>query len=130
MEQVIDGDTIVLSTGDKVRYFLVDAPETTSGHNDCYGQQAVVKNRELVEGKTVQLSYDSAQCKDRYGRYLAYVSVGGVDVNKTLVQGGYACFYYLAPGGQSRKEEFETYQSEARSGRIGLWSACAMVTCG
>ena len=40
VEQVIDGDTIMLSSGEKVRYLLVDAPEITNGHNDCYGQDA------------------------------------------------------------------------------------------
>ena len=74
--RVVDGDTIELDDGRKVRYLLVDTPETTSGHNDCYGSNAVTFNTDLVLNKTVQLSYD-VECTDRYGRTLAYVIVDG-----------------------------------------------------
>ena len=65
--RVIDGDTVELQTGDRVRYLLVNAPETTNGHDDCYGQNAATFNSDLVLNKTVQLTYD-VECKDRYDR--------------------------------------------------------------
>jgi micrococcal nuclease len=126
---VIDGDTIELDTGDKVRYLLVNAPETTNGHHDCYGQEAADFNTGLVDGKQVSLTYDPAQCKDKYGRWLAYVSVGGTDVNKALMQAGYACELYISPGGTSRKSEFDDYEAVAKTARIGLWGSCNPVTC-
>jgi micrococcal nuclease len=126
---VVDGDTLELDTGEKVRYLLVDAPETTNGHHDCYGQEAADFNTSLVDGKQVSLTYDAEQCKDKYGRWLAYVSVGGTDVNKALMEGGYACELYISPGGGARKTEFEDYESVAKTARIGLWGACNPVTC-
>ncbi len=127
--RVIDGDTVVLANGDRVRYLLIDAPETTEGHHDCYGQQAADYNTQLVMGRHVQLTYDAAQCKDRYGRWLAYVSVDGLEVNKAEVEQGLACEDYLPPAGTDRAQEFDDAQSVAKTARIGLWGACNPVTC-
>lgn len=118
-----------LSNGDRVRLLLVDTPETTGGKMDCYGQQAVQFTSAQVTGKTVQLSYDEASCKDRFGRTLAYVKVDGVDLNRALVDQGYACFLYVSPGGKDRKTEFEDAEAQARTNRVGVWGQCATVTC-
>jgi len=128
VSRVVDGDTIELENGTKVRYLLVNAPETTNGHNDCYGAQAAARNAELVEGKTVQLTYDT-QCTDRYGRTLAYVKVDGVEVNSTLMTEGLACVLYVKPDGMSRVQEFEDLEVVAKTNRVGLWGACSVVTC-
>lgn len=128
-ERVIDGDTIVLDSGEKVRYLLINAPETTNGHNDCFGQNASTFNSDLVLGKAVDLVYDS-QCTDVYGRLLAYVTVGGQDVNALEVQRGYACVLYIPPDGKARHVEFQQYEADAKAAGKGLWSACVgMVTC-
>ena len=123
VDRVIDGDTIVLTTGEKVRYLLVDAPETTLGHDDCYGSNAAQFNSDLVLGKTVQLSYD-VECTDMYGRLLAYVSVDGQEVNKLMVERGYACVLHIPPDGDDRADEFKMYQLEAKTAMRGLWGAC------
>ncbi len=121
--RVIDGDTIVLATGEKIRYLLIDAPETTNGHDDCYGSNAATFNSDLVLGKTVDLTYDT-QCTDRYGRSLAYISVDGTDVNKLMVERGYACVLFIAPDGTSRYDEFKAYQANAKVSLRGIWGSC------
>jgi micrococcal nuclease len=123
VDRVIDGDTIVLSSGEKIRYLLVDAPETTLGHDDCYGSNAAQFNSDLVLGKTVQLSYD-VECTDMYGRLLAYVSVDGQEDNKLMVERGYACVLHIPPDGDDRADEFKIYQHEAKTAMRGLWGAC------
>jgi micrococcal nuclease len=123
VERVIDGDTIVLVGGAKIRYLLVDAPETTNGHDDCYGSNAAQYNSDLVLGKMVTISYD-VECTDMYGRSLAYVSVDGQEVNTLLVQRGYACVLHIPPDGDSRYQEFKDYQAEAKAAMRGLWGAC------
>jgi len=123
VERVIDGDTIVLASGEKVRYLLIDAPETTNGHADCFGSNATTFNRDLVLGKTVDLSYDN-QCTDTYGRLLAYVSVDGTDVNALMVERGAACVLFIPPDGETRRSEFQTKQADAKARRAGLWGAC------
>ncbi|MEZ4403315.1 MAG: thermonuclease family protein [Kofleriaceae bacterium] len=127
--RVIDGDTIDLASGERVRYLLIDTPESTNGATDCYGVNAAQANHDLVLGKTVDLVYDDAQCTDRFGRLLAYVSVDGVEVNSLLVERGYACFLYIPPAGTDRELEFENLELAARTSGRGMWSACAVVTC-
>ncbi|HEX5063807.1 MAG TPA: thermonuclease family protein [Kofleriaceae bacterium] len=121
--RVIDGDTIELESGVKIRYLMVDTPETTGSVDDCYGPNALQYNTDLVLNKTVQLSFDE-QCTDRYGRTLAYVTVDGQEVNSLLVRNGFACVLYIPPNGQSRVEEFNALQLDAKTARRGLWSAC------
>ena len=126
--RVIDGDTIELETGEKIRYLLVNAPETTGGKNECYGQNASQFNRDLVLGKTVELRYDSV-CTDRFGRLLAYVSVAGTEVNTTLVERVYACVLHIPPDGDARAAEFKAIETAAKQQRRGLWGACSPIPC-
>lgn len=125
---VIDGDTIELTSGEKIRYLLVDTPETTGGKNDCWGVEARELNKSLVDGKQVTLRYGEA-CTDRFQRLLAYVSVDGREVNTTLVERGAACVLFIPPAGEARHEEFESLESAARGADKGVWGACDVVTC-
>jgi micrococcal nuclease len=126
--RVVDGDTVVLQSGERVRYLLVDTPESTGGKHDCFGAESRDFNRSLVEGRVVRLTYGEA-CTDRYGRLLAYVSVDGREVNSVLAQEGYACVLYVPPAGGSRRSEFQALESAARRARRGMWGQCAQVAC-
>jgi micrococcal nuclease len=128
VDRVIDGDTIVLTTGVKIRYLLINAPETTNGHNDCYGANASQFNSDLVLGKTVDLAYD-VQCEDVYGRTLAYVSVAGQEVNTLMIQRGFACLLHISPDGDARAAEFKGYEDDAKAAKRGLWAACDPIPC-
>jgi micrococcal nuclease len=120
--RVLDGDTVELENGDKIRYLLVDTPEV-SGGGDCYGSNAAQFNSDLVLGKTIQISYDVG-CTDNFGRTLAYVTVNGQEVNSLLIQRGYGCVLHIPPDGDSRAEEFKLLQLDAKNARRGLWGAC------
>lgn len=126
--RVIDGDTIVLPGDIRIRYLLVNAPETTNGHDDCYGANASQFNTDLVLGKTVRLDYDS-RCQDPFGRTLAYVTVDGQDVNRLMIERGYACVLHIPPDGDARADEFQALEAAARAARRGLWGACDPVPC-
>ncbi len=125
--QVLDGDSIAIETGDKVRYLLADSPEMPDA---CYAKEALDFNASVVEGREVSLAYDEVECRDRYGRLLAYVSVDGQEVNTLLVREGYACVYVLPPAGASREAEFLALQDQAIQARRGLWGVCSEVPCG
>lgn len=127
--RIIDGDTVELGSGERIRYLLIDTPESTNGATDCYGQQAKTFNSDLVLGKEVTIVYDEAACTDRFGRALAYVSVGGQEVNTLLVERGYACVLHIPPAGDDRFEEFADLELRARTEGRGMWSACTVVTC-
>jgi micrococcal nuclease len=128
VERVIDGDTIVVTGGVRVRYLLVDAPETASGSSECYGANAAQFNADLVLGRQVELGYDTA-CQDRFGRTLAYVSVDGQDVGRLLIERGYACVLHIPPDGDARAGEFRALEAAARAAGRGLWGACDPVPC-
>ncbi|MBU3968627.1 thermonuclease family protein [Patescibacteria group bacterium] len=53
--RVIDGDTIEIEGGERVRYIGIDTPETVDPRKpvQCFGVEASKKNKELVEGKMV-----------------------------------------------------------------------------
>jgi micrococcal nuclease len=128
VERVIDGDTIVVTGDLRIRYLLVNAPETTDGHSDCYGANAAQFNADLVLGKQVELAYDVA-CQDMFGRMLAYVTVDGQDVNKLLVERGYACVLHIPPDGDARAAELKAIEAAARTAGRGLWGACERIPC-
>jgi len=119
--EVVDGDTIVLESGEKVRYLMVDTPETTMGHDDCWGQEAVSFNRSLVLDQKVTLTYDE-ECTDRYGRLLAYVSFEGREVNSMIIERGYGCGLHIPPNGDARVEEFEALEAAAKKAGKGVWA--------
>lgn len=86
--QIIDGDTIDVRVNGRevrIRYIGVNTPERDEV---CYSE-AKAANRQLVEGQTVRLVRD-AEDTDRYGRLLRYLYVGGMNINATLIQQGYA----------------------------------------
>ncbi|MDP3997654.1 MAG: thermonuclease family protein [bacterium] len=126
VKRVIDGDTIELETGQKVRYIGIDTPETV--HPDkpvqCFGKEASAKNTSLVAGKRVRLEKDVSET-DRYGRLLRYVYVGDTFVNDYLVRQGYANSSSYPPD-VKYQEQFKQAEQEARVNKRGLWgSACS-----
>jgi micrococcal nuclease len=126
--RVIDGDTIELEGGERVRYLMVNTPETTGGKNDCYGENAVTFNSDLVLGKTVILRYD-VEREDNFGRTLAYVSVGDQEINTLIIDRGFGCVLHIPPNGNDRAAEFESLEQTARAARRGLWGACDPIPC-
>jgi micrococcal nuclease len=120
--RVIDGDTIELAGGERVRYLMIDAPEITFGKDECYGQEAFEFNRSMVEGKTVTLAYDEV-CRDKYDRLLAYVSAGSHEVNRLMVHRGFACVLHIPPNGADRRADFLEAQEYAQGRSLGLWGA-------
>lgn len=127
VSRVIDGDTIELEGGDTIRYLMVDTPENTSTV-ECYGPEATAFNADLVEGKDVEIEYDT-ECTDRYDRLLGYVSVDGREVNSLLVERGFGCVLYIPPNGADRADEFDALEETARAESRGLWGACPENPC-
>jgi micrococcal nuclease len=125
---VIDGDTVRLASGEKIRYLMVDTPEITQGKTDCFGREARDYNAELVLGQEVELTYDE-ECSDAYGRLLAYVESPDGEINTLLVERGFACVLHIPPNGDDRESEFMTLELEARGSFTGMWGACGDVAC-
>ena len=115
VEQVIDGDTIVLAGGERVRYIGVDTPE----REEAFFVEATDLNRGLVEVRRVSLLTDKTD-RDRFGRLLRYVVAGDILVNAELVREGMA---------EARRYEpdvkfaacFESLMVESQEERRGIW---------
>lgn len=143
--RVIDGDTIQVDPishktkldirkGTIVRYLHIDTPETV--HPDkpvqCYGPESTLRNKQLVQGKTVTLfgildgddkNFDDSF--DRYGRLLAYVYTDTHFVNGELVWGGFAYDYKFATGPGHIKKIISTWETDAKENKRGLWGKCS-----
>ena len=130
--RVIDGDTIELTDGRKIRYLGVDTPE----NNECFHNQASLKNTLLVmtgnynRPNKVRL-YKGKVDKDRYGRYLRYVTAMGpgeeILVNDYLIKWGYGLNVSEKYSNQQLsniKSLFSESEKEAKGSRVGLWENC------
>lgn len=122
VERVIDGDTIVIEGGLRVRYIGIDTPETKHPEKsvEYFGEEASLFNKRLVSGKEVRLEYD-VQKFDKYGRLLAYVYADGVFVNARLVEEGYAQILTIPPN-VKYSDLFLRLQKTARGQNRGLWA--------
>ena len=121
LTRVIDGDTIELQNGQKVRYIGIDTPELT-GTNECYGLEAKDFNATLVENKKVRLEKDVSET-DKYERLLRYVYVDTVFVNAQLVQNGFANATSYPPD-IKYQQQFLNLERQARENNKGLWASC------
>ncbi len=122
--KVIDGDTIELSDGRKVRYVGMDTPELHHPQKgvQCFGAQAYERNRSLVEGKIVQMEKDVSET-DKYGRLLRYIWIDNILINKQLVRDGFA-FAKTFPPDVARQDELRSAGTMAQVEKKGLWSGC------
>lgn len=125
--KIIDGDTIELSGGRRLRYIGIDTPEVRrkAGNSFIYDPQpfsleAKDYNRKLVKGKNVRIEFDIEKA-DRYGRLLGYCYVGDIFVNAELVKEGYAKLYTFPPN-VKHIDLLRQMQKEAHKQRKGLWS--------
>ncbi len=114
--RVIDGDTVELADGSRVRYLCIDTPE----RGEPFYIEASERNRELVDGKGVWLEA-GVEDIDRYGRLLRYVHVDGVFVNAELVSGGYARTLIFDED-ETHAELLRQLETEAKAAKRGLWA--------
>jgi endonuclease YncB( thermonuclease family) len=123
VERVVDGDTIALTGGGRVRLVQIDAPERGE---ECYGDRATALARRLLPpGMRVRIERDPRLDQvDRFGRQLAYVLRDEENVNVTLVRRGAAGVWFFRGARGRHAGELLTAAQEARTGRRGLWAAC------
>ena len=121
--RVIDGDTLVLAGGARVRVLGIDAPEMErdgqpGGFPGPQGQSG--PERPDPATGTIGLEYDRLRY-DHYGRLLAYLFLPDHTlVNAELVRQGLARVYFIAPNLRYR-EVLLAAQQEAIEAQRGVW---------
>jgi|SRR3989344_1975561 len=130
--KVVDGDTIEVDMGGqlkKVRLLEIDTPETKDPRRPvgCFGKEAYMENKRLVEGKEVILQKDISET-DKYNRLLRYIYLPLKDgnflfVNDYLVRQGYATVLTYPPDVKF-SERLLLAQEEAKREKRGLWGRC------
>lgn len=128
--KAIDGDSMyVLASppdslranivdGREVRLHGIDAPEFNQtckkgGQDWACGTEAYDRLSRLVTGKEVRCTEIG---KDQYGRTLGRCTVGGVDVNRTMVTTGYAVAF------RRYSMEYISAEESAKAGKRGIWA--------
>ena len=81
--EVIDGDTVGLSDGRRVRYLSIDTPE----RGEPGYERAKVENESLVLGRWVEMRF-TREKRDHYDRVLADLYVNGRNVSDILRERG------------------------------------------
>jgi micrococcal nuclease len=115
IRSVIDGDTVVLEDGRRIRYLGINAPE----RGQPASAEATAFNRRMTEGRRVRLEQDEV-LEDRYGRLLCYVYVDGEMVNAGLIEAGLAHVLVIPPN-LKHYDRFLELQRRARSAGRGIW---------
>lgn len=112
--RVIDGDTLEIAGGDRVRIIGVDTPEVGT----CGFGAASSAMQRLVQGQRVRLvNPASVQDTDTYDRLLRFVEVDGTDVGLAQIQAGRARARYDSRDGYDPHPREDRYRAADRSSR-------------
>lgn len=126
VQRVVDGDTLVLEGGARVRLIGADTPETVQPNHpvEPFGPEATTFTKEFVNenGGEVYLQMDRER-KDRFDRFLAYVFVDDRMLNEELIRAGLATARTEFNYSPSMKRRFRQAEEDAKAEGRGLWSS-------
>lgn len=121
--RIVDGDTIVVLLKNhqqmKVRFADIDAPE----HDQPFGQVAKRYLSSLIWNKPIALE---CRGKGAYKRSVCTVYSNGVDVNRKMVEAGYAWVFEK----YNQDPSLIPLMNSAKNRHIGLWQKSGYVSPG
>jgi len=106
---VIDGDTLDLDNGERVRLVGIDSPDA----GECGDHEATAVLSAMALDQTVTLE-PSDEDRDKYDRLLRYVFVNGVDLGGQMLAQGYAVPRYNSTDGYGRHPREAEYAARAQ----------------
>ena len=114
--KVIDGDTIEINTGERVRLICIDTPEKgEEGYNEAKDYL-----EDLILNKEVKLEKDISET-DKYDRLLRHIYLeDGTFVNELIVKEGYATAYWYKPD-ITLCPQIENAEDYAKEHELGIW---------
>lgn len=121
---ISDGDTITLVDDNNMQYKIrlagIDAPEK----RQAFGNASKISLSDLIFSQRIIADWTK---KDRYGRFVAKITLNGTDINLLQIQRGMAWFYFKYQNElkqENRIEYVQAHQNSANS-KIGLWADSA-----
>jgi micrococcal nuclease len=125
VRRVVDGDTLLLESGARVRLVGIDTPEIAGEHTlaEAWGAEASRFTKDFVKRSDgrVRLTFGNERIDD-YGRYLAFVWIGDKLLNEELVRAGLAEARLRWRYSESMKRRLRLAQEDARRAKRGIWS--------
>ncbi len=123
VSKIIDGDTVHLLDGRKIRLIGINTPEIgrRGESSQPYGKKAYDALVKILKNhKKIGLTYDKDR-KDRYKRVLAYVNLSdGQSIEQIILSQGLA-HSIVVPPNDSRIQCFRNIEKTARQAGHGLW---------
>ena len=119
VKRVIDGDTVELLGGDRLRLLAVDTPEKDEPFYDRARQFL----EDLTLGKAARIEYGNRR-RDRYGRLLGYLYIDSLFVNKVILENGLGYLYLFKDNDPNSPpvQQLLAAQRTALENKTGLWS--------
>jgi micrococcal nuclease len=125
VRRVVDGDTLLMELGARVRLEGVDTPETVRPDYpvEPWGPEASAYTKAFISraDNKVKLTFGNERLDD-YGRYLAFVWDGNRMLNEELVRAGLAEARLGWNFNNSLKRQLRIAQDEAKRESRGIWS--------
>jgi micrococcal nuclease len=123
VKRVVDGDTVLLENGERVRLLGVNAPRHSKTTIESFGKEATEFTKSMVEGKLVRLEFDPyTSRRDKSSRTLAYVFLAdGTFLNAEIIRQGYGFAVKYTPP-LKYEPEFVQLELKAKEHRRGLWA--------
>lgn len=118
VKKVIDGDTIVVEPDERIRYVGIDSPEL----GEPFHQQATDFQKKVVLSSRVRIDTCRQEPRDDYGRTLAFVRKGNVDVGEQLLRQGLARTLFIGPCGRAVARGYREVERGAFLSGLGIWS--------
>lgn len=108
--QVIDGDTVILKSGERIRLLGANAPEI----DRCYGKEAKIALEFLLLNKQVRIAEERT---DNFNRRMGLVYLENRLINTEMIANGFAKPDYSK---NSQKERFIEAYDQAKEKQLGL----------
>jgi len=120
VSRVIDGDTLELAGGQKVRLKGINTPE----NSEWLDVEATRFVKGMVENKSVEIESHGF---DKYGRMLAYIFIDRKNLNSEILEKGFGTLYYYEK--DLHYDELKQAEEFARLNRLGIWKKSSNSEC-
>lgn len=119
---VIDGDTVILDSQERIRLLGVDCPEVGTS----WSTQATKMTKDYTLNKTITYSYDQYEKYDPYHRIIAVIEVGRTNLAYKLLEAGLAKLMPISDYAKSIYSYYKDRSDEAKKAKLGIWSTARL----